>query len=714
VEIIYNINDGDKIPSTFLILMRYKKMKNKILLFLLLTILLSISVFAYTDYSDIGENDYKSDTTSFWNSALDSDDVIQYSRPLIDPQFTPLVSDLDGDGIKEIIVADGTQIKVYQNLSLDVIDAIDVISDVWRTKIFDINGDGNEDIIFLTKTTYGVLTYNGTLTLADIQYYTPTSFNQIQDYLECFNNECFFLIKEGNPLKYTSFDINGNKTVRRTIDSNTGLSASRNPAINSMSYEDYDNDGDNEFIFVSGDLSNLNIFYMNESYGIEQKISISGTYGKPTSPIVYDFDGFASNGLETLLGIQTSSNEFKLYLYYASGSELDDYPELLNADGIIVSNPIRGNFFTDTGDVDFCVLGYQTTQEKLDLLCGSAQHSSFVDAYEFKVDTTWNVTTEDFNNLMIHTIEASSVLTDGNNLDEVLSPYGVLRLDYTNDYSPLEVGYSLVYEKDLNDENVAVIPVDYNDDDREEMIYLTSTNLKLLTDGYENLGISDLVILSNPCYQGTIKLNTTWSLTITPEDPEEDQVSIRTILYYGLSNEQDSGWGNNYTSGTSISASISPNETISSGTLRVMARDTENTIPLIVDLPFSVGVDGYVFGEVTCSATTTTDLEETEQAEAVEDFEDELTSALDGLPLVGGLLSGFLTIPVIALFLILASIVGVYNRHSNLALAMVVGGVFMIILTYAGIMPMFMLLTLLILLIAIVVISNIALRSGDY
>ena len=176
-------------------------MKNKILIYFLMIFLLMTSVLAFTEYENVGKNDFKSDTTSYFNSALGYEDIITYNKPVSSPRLSPLVSDLDGDGIKEIIVADGSQIKIYQNLSLDSVDAFDISSTITSFIVYNLSGNGNK-IIVGGNSKLSILELNETI--SEVQSITTPKNNPI---VNCFEDECFAVSYSTSNFSATSLNL---------------------------------------------------------------------------------------------------------------------------------------------------------------------------------------------------------------------------------------------------------------------------------------------------------------------------------------------------------------------------------------------------------------------------------------------------------------------------------------------------------------------------
>jgi len=203
-----------------------------------------------------------------------------------------------------------------------------------------------------------------------------------------------------------------------------------------------------------------------------------------TSPLTHNWDGFGSNGYETVFGYMKDSDEFKIRMYDNELNLEDTFPTVLDADGIIVSNVIRANIFTDTNEDDFCVMGFQSTTEEIDLLCGSKQTSG-IESKEFIYDTSGmgNILLGDtIMNNHIQAGEYNTVYIDGANIDEIISPYGIFEVSYEGT-NHLE----LLFE--TPDVETGVVSTDFNGDSRQDLFFLGETLLHYLMDGYVNNNI---------------------------------------------------------------------------------------------------------------------------------------------------------------------------------------------------------------------------------
>lgn len=266
------------------------------------------------------------------------------------------------------------------------------------------------------------------------------------------------------------------------------------------------------------------------------------------------------------------------------------------------------DIFPDTDNVDYCVVGYQATTQKIDLLCGNNQGSTFVGQNELEFDLSiaglHNVTTDFIKwNVIAHMGQHSTNIQEGKNINELINSYGVLEPDLS-ECSVLGLGadctLNVLFDNPIDDS--VLISVDAEKVNalggREDLIALTSTNIFYIDDGFSNSGGAITSYSVNPCLDSTWKVNTSVTVTTIIEDNDTDTVSSKAILYRDQPNEQDSGFTGNVSSGTTNSFSFIANSTIGVGNLRLIGRDSENLDDLdTIDLTFSVGSTGVEFGD---------------------------------------------------------------------------------------------------------------------
>lgn len=633
-------------------------------LFLILLLVIPLSLAQSTpDYTVSGTSTGHYDLgRGIFNANLVDDTVV--SRNLIEGKQVPYVGDLDNDGVNEIVVADDDSINLYHSHSLTIVDSYDtgISSEMSNVLIYDIDGDGLREVMVVNTITEDmhIIEYNGT------DFYNQTSWTNIfTDYekgnadvmIQCRGvNDCFLVHSDstdsdtgGSTLYGMWFNstYHGSDTALDTASFTGGVWCL--PLTRTIQVDDYDQDGgDPEYIFSSAendasDIMVTHVYFVringtNHMPLIEVQTADHGTsVNFPQSTVdvcnAYDigykftppltFDAKVGGQHETILGIMDNANEYRMYSYKGDGTALDQYPEILQSDGIIVSNVIKANTFTDTGDVDFCVLGYDSIDNQLDLTCASEQTGELIETDEFFYDAPPFNVTPNYNtwNTIIHSGQHSSTQTDGNDLSEIITSYGVFSLDYT-------LLNELVPEYLVPQEDGAVVTVDAEGFGLDDMLILKESNIFYVDDGQSNGNGEISSIYYNPCVvDTTIKVNETLIIQVVVEDTNpvyvaDDTVSASVIMYDGGSNEYRQDYPN-VTSGATIQFNVPLNETVTLGTITIIGRDSANpTIEDEVTQLFTVQNNGLEQGDVTCTQEfvvgeeTTTQTAE-EQAEAL-------------------------------------------------------------------------------------------------
>lgn len=627
------------------------------LLILLITLAISVSA-KIEDYDEIGGNfqDYnlgRDGTVGVWNEFLGTD-FSTASVPMTSPRFIPLVADLNNDGINEIIVFDGNFIKVFRNTTLDPVDTFTLtVGDYGPFIVFDVDGDGSNEIIVPQLEDVDVsgfqsqmyfIGFNGTDLINESSYV-------IKGTAVAPDEEVIIACRGVQDCMYAAVNLatNFHRTQVQAFDttnvSGNSLLISSNflttqtecfPIVPKLVVADYDGDGITEYVFVNGESSSgVDSVYIRVVDGrisippvLELEIEITDPVIDPgvsgnlcsdsvtsigsrfTSPLVVDING--APPLEFVVGFQVDDTRFKMQSFDSTGTEIDDYPEVFLADGVIVSNVILANVFPDTGDEtndnykDFCVMGFNEPKQQLDLLCASEFNSQFFglgNAEEFFFDgLTFNLTnlgqlSDSVFKPIVHAVQYNQITTEGSDLNEFVTPYGSFDVNeglFGNSLGNL-----------FNDVPVdgAIIPVDPGKVGFQDWLILTDNTLFYLDDNFANSQGQIVSLEINPCVDSVWKVNTSVQINVEVQDVDEDSVSSRAILYRGGSNEQDSLFTVNSSSGTTFTFSFVANETTTGSALRLFGRDVENADETAdqIDFTFRVENNGVEFGD--CKTT---------------------------------------------------------------------------------------------------------------
>ncbi|KKL89201.1 hypothetical protein LCGC14_1917050, partial [marine sediment metagenome] len=522
-----------------------------------------------------------------------------------------------------------------------------------------IDGDNFTEIIVALENSQvlHIIKYNGSLTFNNSLSFSHLNHTPDADIMiKCKAVEdCFMVYGNKTTGGADLFGIFFNSsTFGKQVRLNVGTTQTIwcKPIIPSVAVADYDNDNEDEYIFAfqdhKGNDVSPHIFWVNVSANgiiVEEEIeaddgdaTVTGecdsqifSMSSMTSPIVFDVDGTSSNGLETVIAYKVSDqDEYVMKTYDGCNSEgcgitqLDDYPEscigffgLENCpEAFGLSNIIKADIFRgDEGVDDFCVIGYNDKRSQLDMICGS--ETSTVDLFIFDGETMelvfngtpYNISLQsnEFYNGLAHSAQHSSASPTGKNLDEFVTVYGILSADNTDTSIPI---LTLIFENPK--QNTSLISVDAEKVGREDLIALASTNLWYIDDQFSNEGGQITEYSIDPCIDSTIQINSSSKFLVEVTDKDSlkegaitDLVSARVIIYEGETDEQDTGWSNNQTSGTTFSFldTLIYNVTTGSSTLRLMGRDLGNPDEVdIIDFTFSVGNAGVVKGDCSTSA----------------------------------------------------------------------------------------------------------------
>ena len=603
----------------------------KIVLFPTIFILLSILSYANYEYTEVGTPDFN----FVLNNSLFTTSLTDYTvstRNLGRASFIPLVKDLDGDGVNEIVVLDGSTIRLYQYVddSLTILTSADLphatVTNGYMS-IHNMDDDAYFEILFAQDGVNNITfyEYNGTHLYSEYEVETNINPAAASNFFLCDDDTKKCIITSNNRAQ----GFNATQTGDALATHNHAGTTRCHSGIKGGYVGDFDDDGTKEYIFSwvqlqAGDDTVIvmsfelesNLTVTNEAGDINTYLIGKGIYNPfdsgncqsnqgrvITAPLVHDFD--VGGTKEIVIGYMVNANHFQLSMFKANGLLVDDspFPQIDNGEGLLVSNPILADVFPDTGREDFCVMGYDNSIYQLDIVCGSIAtgYSPQTNEYTLDIQEYGNITnTFGLNRYMIHAVQVDSSYGD-----EILTAYGTIQLDYDS----LDISCNLAGECDANllwempdtQKDGSVISVDVQKVGTSDLIVMTSENLWYIDSGFTNSGadIDDYYI--NPCIDSTWKVNTSLEVRITPKDVDGNQVQARAILFYGESYAQDKNWSGSYASGVPITISdFDVNITTPSATLRLMARDTGNpTDTDIIDLPISVNTNGVVFGDCT-------------------------------------------------------------------------------------------------------------------
>ncbi len=244
-------------------------------LFILIVAFLLILPFAFAEvnYTESGDLDnfYIRGTGNF-NSQLTQAEIIVNPAIVSNTKKTPLVNDLDGDGILEIIVLSGSQIILFQNKTLDSLVqlALDAPTNEKFSNMitFDIDGDNLNEIILVgeKRGLLHIVEWDGA-TLSETTINASASINHTLDENSVSASGQFIIGCESTNrclMAYGNNQVTGSETnvfasffnstdVANEIQltANTDVEDTFcSSKIRHMAKSDYDDDGSTEFIFT--------------------------------------------------------------------------------------------------------------------------------------------------------------------------------------------------------------------------------------------------------------------------------------------------------------------------------------------------------------------------------------------------------------------------------------------------------------------------------
>ncbi len=613
--------------------------------------------------------------------------------PVTRVQQPSLVADLDGDGRSEIIIQDGTTIKIFQNSTLQGVQEFIMDDDgefhvSSNMVIFDYDNDGKQEIFIMNafsniRVDFYVLEFDGTTFTNESRFnsvFTSVNFNDGELMLGCGDTDTdkFCLLVSNRDKVFFNlntphiitkqFNFSGGVpsiTEALIVDSIKGMSCL--PRVKLVSLSDYDDDGKKEWIFSwwLGDLTesekvkiayididdnsldqplviNTDIFTADFPSGAgtfcNDSISGSSTVVIPqsafTSPLVANINSFGATK-ETVIGVMTDispvgAEAFKMFSYDIAGNEIDEYPSKFEADGVLLSNPFLADAYPDTGRTDFCVTGFDTVSEEIDILCASELSAFSITvpilfppfteevrkSFEFKAVATETVNL-DYNryDVISHSGEHDDTTKSfegsvSKNIDEVITPLGIFQLDWET-ASPLPLTELFVRTADLlfpNPESSgAIVMADAQDVGAVDMLIMTGLNFFYYDDFFVNQPPSFTYDI-NPCLDTiAVKINETVTFTAITDDVENDDVRMQIKAYAGTDDEQ---LGNPVDPATNFTTFVQNGQVLQqtvvlnvtgAGILAVAVGDDASPFLTTRNFSYSVAVNGVVVGDCTQS-----------------------------------------------------------------------------------------------------------------
>lgn len=635
------------------------------MIFLVIPLTFAIGTERYPNPSGV-DFDYQNEGRGSFTTVAGQFDFDLFAKGLTASLGTPIIDDLDNNSVSELIIIDSDIAKVFQGKELTAISSIDIgdaPADISNVISFDIDGDGMNEIIFIA------VNLNATNDRVVILNFTQSDGIQIQNVftinaevthpmIGCrAANECIGVITSGstndlfNPFNAVhrgiTFDSTG-LTLPTTFIIYTEAQATGDeialcsPRDKNIVVNDYDSDGNIEYIISMGKQENsggndveYRVFWLDNTTVIQtgfESNTVSniitecpnefGITNSFTSPLVAEV--FSSEPQkEAFIGAASDPTDFKIFAFRGSDAfQFEEFPEILEADGIIISNVILGNFFPETGAVDVCVLGYDNTVPEIDLLCGTETRGFLLpdsDSFEFDTTGLFNISNSIIElDLLSHGVQFSNAPTGFQDLNEIINPYGIFTLDFVGVNELLRI-----FQNTAGDS--VILAVDLERVGADDIIAMTETNIFYFDDKLSNEPAVIVDITFNPCViDSFLKVNTTLSIITEVRDTNDailgfDPINLEVIVYEDTTDERNQTFTNvsvsQVTGATTIPSEFIVNVTGISQRIVLRASDTENPTEIdeVIQI-FSVAELGLEFGDSICTLEIEVTAEEEEAA----------------------------------------------------------------------------------------------------
>lgn len=597
--------------------------------------LLLISLAVNAEYTHLGNElfDFTTDRAELFG--VDNTPSLSGVQGLtsIDSEV-PYIADLNGDGLEEIIVRDGSSIAVFQNSTLDLVAGIDTgLSFPYSNlEIFDIDGDSDKEIILAGGKTIKYWSYNGSaLVLENTLAVTWAAFStESYPMIRCRDtDECIWVAYRLNEYRFITFSSAATNQASVNLETGGANEYMCHAKFRNIVLANLDDTGEKEFV-MSGILHNtgsqdeLNIYavWINStnladasllwkktilSYSISQ----SGNCGlySPwlTAPTVYDWNLLNGNKDEVAITYRDSETSAKIAILYPQGTGVSTYDTVPSGGDIwettTISNPIPLDYISSTSRPDVCMMGRDTNG-----ICGL--FCSAFDYLIFALDTEFTYPFEacpeseqDSYTQVIHSGNVSPYSTK--TAADIITPFGIYTLFNVNSqYCEDNICTAGIIPLAAFIQNGTTIVADADGSGLGDIIIRDRTALYYIDDNKINQPGYIESVSFNPCLpEDIVKVNTTIKINVIAEDEDGDNVDARAILYNGESYNQTYNYSGVYKPhGFNFLFPFTASNVQNNAELKVCVRD--ETYPDVEDceiIPFSVGADGASYGDSVCT-----------------------------------------------------------------------------------------------------------------
>lgn len=678
-------------------------------LFLFFLILPIVFADIQEDYYQSGQGTFSSQITTIDFTA--SVDTLEDDGAIIPPVYY----DLDSDGVKEMIVTDNTQIRLYHvNISDSRFSIVDSYNNAERllTKFQVLNISGTPTIYYVTNDNWHTLQYNGT---GFVHNTTVQNFPNGDGGFGCGenieaadNHYCIYYtdndqtgVNADMDIYYVNVTDPNNMVGMGTLEVNTNacvageeFHTNTRPELRGVTIDDTDNDGFSEIYFIWGapcggatynnrviitevesDLSTVTERIIGHT-GITCYAEDAAADLPFTMPLVRDVDQSPGNGKEISVGCivdSTNGDDYKVGVWQNDLNIFDDYPEIGNVEGTILSNLFLLDCFSDTGVEDIGILGYDQDEDEVDLLCINPNSGISDTTREFD---PLNVTNASVNSTLVYTAGMGSPQS------HLLTPYGSLQVNPTTALITSEGSLSLGFSHPYGG---VTIPMQIGEDPLD-LLVATRTNIWWLDDGFSNTN-PHINVEFNPC--NPVLLDEPVRASVTLLDNDGDTVNFTLVAYAGETNQQIVSSAN-FASGGTYEVEFQANESTTGTLIIIYAEDNSPESAGNRSLTYNMIVTsnnntGRTFGECEGSASsipvvavneTSTDVQANNSAQ-------QLMNTLNQTTGLGSTVLWFMIMGGVALFIVTEKNTGL-SMGATLAVLTFIEVILLIIGVYVG------------------------------
>lgn len=557
-------------------------MNNRFILFTIFFLFsISLAYGVVTEYPVVGYANYVQGDSLFTEGF---DDAAYVGKGITLPSGTPILCDIDGDTISDIIIKSNNVIVIYQGESLTYLGGkayASANSSISNIVCQDIDSSGENNIIFYDNGEHSIkgFHYNGTeivwtfnhSAVDNISNSNPTA--QLHSMLGCDGSYCLVGIDQiASPVfdtqkwDFLSFDVNS--IIERYDPGTSDVWNACSPSVLSVPVIDSDRDGIKEYHFggyysdptggqgdgfwirtlsinSSGSITPEHYVTYGDEHGMFDEFTTTDAWecGLGTvknflaSPVtVADINLVPSDGYELIMAVVTDSGNEEYHIYTINPitfNVIDHYPNTYTPNAVRVSNVFIANIFGDTDTVDFCAMGIDSSGI-VDVTCGSPLTGSYLaDSIIYHMQGTYYLPQSS----QLYSLMAHSVNSEIDAASEVLTTFGILDFNSVTTTCQLTNLCQGTYDFHNIKGEAASLSVDAGNVGYDDMILLTNTTLWYIDDERSNFNCKEQSCLTRikicPPEGSSWKQNTTVEFIINTSEIDGNNVFFNISLYYG-------------------------------------------------------------------------------------------------------------------------------------------------------------------------------------